>query len=117
MTRGRLCRVNDEYCLIPAVSRTSNMLERMKGLLGTQPLQSSEGLLIKPCSSVHTIGMNYNIDLAFLDEQWTVIKTVSALKPWRMAMCPGASMVLELIDGNLKRLNLVPGIKLAWQNE
>ena len=38
-------------CVIKKVNRTTNFLERMRGLLGTKQLVFGEGLLITPCSS------------------------------------------------------------------
>ena len=93
------------------------MLERMKGLLGSPPPAAGEGLLIKPCSSVHTIAMQYPIDLIFIDKQWKVIKTVAKLKPWRFAAAPAASMVLEMREGSLEQLHLQAGQQLEWQDE
>ena len=116
MIQGRLCRVDNKSCVIPKASRTSNLFDRLRGLLGRPALLASEGLLIKPCSSVHTIGMKYKIDLAFLDRQWIIVKTVTALKPWRMAACPSAHMVLELAEGSLHKLQLETGTQLVWQN-
>ncbi len=117
MIQGRLCQAQDHICLISKVSRTSNLIDRMRGLLGSPPLQAFEALLIKPCSSVHTIGMKYSIDLAFLDKHWTIIKTVKHLKPWRMAICPRANMVVELFAGGLDRLQLTTGNQLEWQDD
>ena len=116
MMHGCLKLADNKDSVIPRVSRTSNMLERMKGLLGSPPLDSGEGLLIKPCSSVHTFAMQYPIDLVFLDRQWTVIKTVANLKPWRIAAAPAAGMVLELQAGSVARLQLAAGNKLEWHD-
>ena len=117
MIHGRVYRAEDRQCLIPQASLTSNIFERMRGLLGTSSLEPEEALLIRPCSSVHTIGMKYSIDLAFLDRDWTIIKIVRNLKPWRMAACPAAHMVLELLNGGIDRLQLSRGLRLAWQDE
>lgn len=117
MIQGRLYRAEDPDCLIPKANLTSTVFERMRGLLGSPQLKSGEALLIKPCSSVHTIGMKYPIDLAFMDKDWTIIKTVKNLKPWRMAACPAAHMVLELLSGSLDRLQLTHGLQLVWQDE
>jgi Uncharacterized ACR, COG1430 len=54
------------------------------------------GLLIKPCSSIHTFFMAYPIDVLFLSSDGVVLKIVSGLKPWRMAWCKGATAVLEM---------------------
>jgi uncharacterized membrane protein (UPF0127 family) len=117
MIHGRVHRADDHACLIPKASLTGNLFERMRGLLGSPRLEPEQALLIRPCSSVHTIGMQYPIDLAFLDRHWTIIKTVSNLKPWRMAVCPAAHMVLELLSGGLDRLHLARGLQLEWQDE
>ena len=117
MRHGRLHRADDQSCLVPMASRTSNVLERMRGLLGRPQLNEDEGLIINPCSSIHTAGMRYPIDLVFLDRNWIIIKTVTALKPWRMAACPAASMVLELPTGSGGRLRLETGLQLVWHGE
>ena len=115
MIHGSLTRANDGR-VIQKVSKTSNFLERMRGLLGKPPLKENEGLLIVPCSSVHTFGMSYAIDLVFLDKQLTIVKTVSALKPWRMAASNAASMVLELAADSLDQLQLCNGQRLEWHD-
>lgn len=117
MIRGCLRMAENKNCIIPRVSRTNNVLERMKGLLGSAPLNHGEGLLIKPCSSIHTFAMQYPIDLIFMDRKWKIIKTVARLKPWRIAAVPAASMVLELPEGSLETLQLAAGQQLEWYDE
>ncbi len=116
MIRGCLTRVHDDR-VIQNISKTSNFLERMRGLLGSPPLNENEGLLIVPCSSVHTFGMSYAIDLVFLDEQWIIVKTVSALKPWRISASNAASMVVELAVDSLDKLQLTTGQQLEWHDD
>lgn len=83
------------------------MFERMKGLLGTRELQDGCGMLILPCSSVHTFFMRYPIDVAFLDKQMRVVQMVSSLPPWRafISMGSGAKIALELPSGKLAETN------------
>ncbi len=116
MTRGRLALANAD-CLIKNVYKTTNFLERMRGLLGKPKLGVDEGLLIEPCSSVHTFGMRYTIDVLFLDKQLTIVKTVKSLRPWRMAASYASSIVLELADGSINKLQLKPGQLLEWHND
>ena len=61
--------------------------------------------------------MGYAIDLAFLARDWTILKTVASLQPWRMSACPTAGMVLELADGGLERMQLTQGLQLEWRND
>lgn len=51
-------------------------------------------LLISPCQSVHTFGLEGFTDLAFFDEQGVVVR-VERLAPWRVCSCRGAEGVLE----------------------
>lgn len=116
MITGRLSRAGDQACLVPKVLKTSNFFERMRGLLGRSSLQRNEAMLILPCSAVHTIGMGYPIDLVFLDRNWTIIKTITGLKPWRMASHPSATMVLETAEGGVETMQLHEGTRLVWQD-
>jgi len=100
--------------LLEHVFRTSNVWERARGLLGKRPITDNEGLLIDPCSSVHTFFMNYSIDLVYLDRQFTIKKLVHAIKPWRMSACHTASMTLELPANMITRLNLQTEMQLIW---
>lgn len=103
----------DKHVIVDSVYRTSNALERMQGLL-EKPLQTNEGLLITPCASVHTFFMRYNIDLVYLDRQFTIKKLVENLSPWKMSACPSASMTLELPANQITRLGLLTGRQLFW---
>jgi uncharacterized membrane protein (UPF0127 family) len=116
MIHGSLALANAD-CAIKKVGKTTNFLERMCGLLGMQKLKVDEGLLIAPCSSVHTFGMRYTIDVLFLDKQMTIVKTVKSLKPWRMAASNIASMVLELADDSINKLQLKTGQQLEWHDD
>jgi len=102
---------------IARVARTAHFYDRMRGLLGTSGLPQAEALLIDPCSSIHTWGMRYTIDAAFLDRNWTIIRIVRGLKPWRMAACAAAVMVLETCEGGLETMQLYRGIKLEWRTD
>jgi uncharacterized protein len=109
-------QANNDF-LIQKVAKTSNFIDRMRGLLFSSQLKENEGLLIAPCSSVHTFGMRYAIDLVFLDKQLTVVKTVKSLEPWRMAASNASNMVLELAANSLDTLNLTTGQQLEWHDD
>ena len=117
MIRGRLYQSNNRLLLLNEVMLTSNALERMRGLLGRPALTRGQGLLIRPCNSVHTIGMRYPIDLIFLDRQWVIKKLVHALPPWRLAWSPGAHMVIELPGATLTQFDLESGTELLWEDD
>jgi uncharacterized protein len=69
---------------------------RLLGLAGLDRDEVEPGLLIPRCSSVHTFGMRFALDLVFLDAQRRPLATRSALAPRRFAAHRGAAAVLEL---------------------
>jgi uncharacterized membrane protein (UPF0127 family) len=104
-----------ERCVLPKVWKAANAWERARGLLGRPPLQRGEGLWIEPCGSVHTIGMAYALDLAFLDREGHIRKQVNALLPLRFAMASGTQATLEMAADELHHLGLKPGDRLEWR--
>jgi hypothetical protein len=110
------CIRSDNRELISSAWRTGNAFERMRGLLFREPLGFDEALLIDRCASVHTCGMSYPLDLAFLDREGVVRKLVAGVDPWRMSVCFGASMTLELRVGMIEKLGLHKGQSLVWTN-
>jgi uncharacterized protein len=57
---------------------------RLRGLLGRPPLAAGEGLLIRPCQGVHTLGMSYPIDVVHLDRDGVVVRVLREVPPWRI---------------------------------
>ena len=88
---------------------------RLCGLLGTACLPAQQGLLIRPCNSVHTIGMRYAIDVLFLSNELEVVKAVENLPPFRISACLASAMVLELPAGTIGRTEIKAGGRLAWK--
>jgi hypothetical protein len=86
----------------------------MRGLLGRPTLALHEGLVIAPCSSVHTVGMGYPIDVVYLAGDGRVLK-VAAMAPLRLSHCLGAAITLELAAGAVARHRIEPGQRLEWQ--
>lgn len=66
-----------------------------------------EAIMIKPCSSIHTFFMRFDIDVIFLDENMEVIKKVEALKPGKVIMpVKGAKIVIEGKTGIFKDVQM-----------
>lgn len=87
---------------------TRGPLERMRGLLCRPPLGEGEAMYFAHCNSVHTVGMRYPIDVAFLDEGGVVLRVVEALKPMRMAVCWRAKSTVEFAAGACHRMGVKP---------
>jgi uncharacterized membrane protein (UPF0127 family) len=69
---------------------------RFLGLAYLDREQAGAGLLIPRCSSVHTVGMRFPLDLYFLDGQGEVVAVRRGVPPRRLAFCGRARAVLEL---------------------
>lgn len=83
---------------------------RFLGLMGRAVLVPGAGLLLTPCSSVHTWFMRFPIDLVYLDAGWRVLHTVEALAPFRLGpYVRGTRHVLELPAHRLRVTGTVPG--------
>jgi uncharacterized membrane protein (UPF0127 family) len=75
-------------------------------------LPNCDGFLISPCNSIHTFFMLYKIDILFLDKDFTIVKVVYDLSPWRMTWIYFSSyQVLEMKAGTMKK-NMKKGEKL-----
>ena len=57
--------------------------DRGKGLLGRDDFEGA--ILLRPARSVHTWGMRFPIDVAFVDTELKVVKIVT-MKRWRIGM-------------------------------
>ena len=55
-----------------------------------------EAIMLKPCNSIHTFFMKFNIDVLFLDDRMQVIKKIENLRPGQIATkVKGAKTVIE----------------------
>lgn len=82
----------------------------MRGLLGQQSLEPGCGLWLNPCSSVHTVGMQFPIDVIGLNSRMQVVKLWPGLPAWRCTWPrPGISSVVELPLGDIARCSLFVG--------
>lgn len=79
-----------------ACLRARTFRERLKGLLGTSAEgMSGRALLIERCPSVHTFGMAYPIDVAFVGWDGRVLASARGVAPGRVLSCRGAAAAIE----------------------
>lgn len=90
-----------------------NFISRLKGLLGASRLESGGALIIRPCSSIHTLGMKFAIDVIFLDKHDKVVKIMNNMKAGRFSLAWGASYVIELPSGVADTTNIRVGDMIA----
>ena len=98
----RVWNVTRETELAASVELANHSAARRKGLLGRNFLLAGEGIWILPCQAVHTVGMQFPIDLIYLDRDLRVRKVRSNVRPWRLSACVLAHSVLELAPGAIR---------------
>jgi uncharacterized membrane protein (UPF0127 family) len=98
----QVTNLNSRMVVAERVQVASHGATRRKGLLGRKGLDQGEGLWILPCEAVHTFGMQFAIDLVYLDRKYKVKKVRSAVPAWRLSACLPAHSVLELPAGTVR---------------
>lgn len=83
---------------------------RTRGLLGRDSMRPGEALVFPRCRQIHTLGMRFPIDVAFLSAGGEVLRVVSDLKPGRItAWVPRARTTIELPEGTLEASGTMAG--------
>jgi len=83
---------------------------RLKGLLGRDGIEGA--IYLHPAKSVHTLGMKFDIDVAFVDRDLKVLRTI-AMRRWRLSRpVLKAHGVIEAEAGTFAQWNLTVGEQL-----
>ncbi|MET8951666.1 DUF192 domain-containing protein [Streptomyces sp. NPDC004393] len=84
--------------------------DRRRGLLGRDGIEGA--LLLSPASAVHTLGMRFAIDVAYLDRDLRVV-AVRTMRPGRIGLPrPWARHVLEAEAGAMERWGVRRGTQV-----
>ena len=81
----------------------NTFFSRLIGLMFKKSLPSGSGIILKPCTQIHTCFMRFNIDVIFLDENLKVLHVIENMKPWRISpLFLKSRFTVELPAGTLK---------------
>ncbi len=111
----RIRNATRDTVLATAADVADTSRARRTGLLKHTSLPKGEGLLIRPCESVHTFWMKFPIDVLYLSRKKKVLKIRHAMAPWRVSMCLIAHSVLELPAGTAAETGTVKGDELDFE--
>ena len=94
-----------------------SFVRRGIGLIGRADWSRSDGLVIRPCRSIHTFFMRLPIDVVHVGGDGTVCHVVPTLRPWR----PGpivlrSQCVIELPAGTVERTGTQVGDLLVVES-
>jgi uncharacterized membrane protein (UPF0127 family) len=76
--------IYNNKAIIPELIVADTFWKRSVGLLGRAQLKASQGLLLRPCDSIHTCFMRFTIDVIFLDTHNQVVQVKQNVAPWRL---------------------------------
>ncbi len=96
--------------MLAALEVTENRRERMQGLLDREGIEGA--ILIRPAHSVHSVGMQFPLDVAVCDRDLVVLRTL-CLRPGRLTR-PSIKgcCIIEAEEGAFERWKLRPGDRL-----
>ena len=83
---------------------------RARGLLGREGIDGA--MLLPGTRSVHTFGMRFPIDVAFLDRDWRVVRVVTMKRGRITRLVVKAQVVIEAEAGSFREWNLTCGDQL-----
>lgn len=92
----RLRRLPITVALGCEVRVAAGLRARLLGLAHLDLDEAGPGLLIPRCSSVHTFGMRFALDVYFLDEDGAAIEERRGVPRGQAIRCRRATAVLEL---------------------
>jgi uncharacterized membrane protein (UPF0127 family) len=96
--------------VLASLEVADGLLDRTKGLLGRTEYEGA--LLLPRTRAVHTVGMRFPLDVAFLDDDLVVLDSV-CLPPLRASLPRRrARNVLEAQAGSFERWSLAVGQRL-----
>lgn len=113
-TRLQVRNLTRQTMLASSLQVADDGARRRTGLLGRKQLPPGEGLWIVPCEAVHTIGMQFPIDLVYLDRKHRIKKVRRNVSPWRLSACLSAHSVLELAAGTIHSTQSRPGDRVEF---
>lgn len=104
MNNLRITNTTRATVLAEQCEQARRFFARGRGLMGREHLSAHGGLLITPCSSIHTFFMRFAIDVVFINRAGKVVGLRTAMPPGKpYAGAWGAHAVIELPSGVIAR--------------
>lgn len=101
--------------VLASLERADSFLSRTVGLLGRREFDGA--LLLEKTKSVHTFGMKFPIDVAFCDEELTVLRVVTLPKHRMSKIEFKAACAIETEAGRFRHWRVEPGDTLEIRGD
>jgi len=113
MRKVRVVNLTRDIILLREAEVADTFWLRFRGLLGRPFLLSGTGLIIKPCKAVHTVGMKFPIDVAFVDGGNRICHIIGEMAAFRFSSTiKEAAYVIEAPAGTFRSMGTVVGDRL-----
>lgn len=99
MKSGRLLLDPEHYCLWHEVHVLTTFPQRLLGLLTKRGIPRGHAFWFPHCSSVHSWGMCFALDIIGLDKQQRIIEVRRNVQPGSMLRLKGARSIIECEAG------------------
>ncbi|QDV45848.1 hypothetical protein Enr13x_57510 [Stieleria neptunia] len=110
----KLINADSGEVLLDQLEFADTYWKRFKGLQLRRSLPQGSGLLLSPCSSLHTCFMRFSIDVIMLDRENVVLGKKLRMRPWRVVICNrGTARVIEVSPGSV---DVADGTQLSWMD-
>jgi uncharacterized protein len=107
--------VNRDAHVLASAEVADARTARRKGLLRRDHLDGA--LVLRPCRWVHTFGMRFAIDVAYLDECGVVVKTIHMRRNRMGVPVWRARLVIEAEEGAFARWGLRVGDEIDVRDD
>ena len=99
----KLVRTDTGTTAIEMLHAATTIWSRFVGLQFRSGLPNTHGLLIVPCSSIHTMFVRFALDVFFISKDGVVIEVRREVRPWKIALPKKkAHAVLETSAGAIE---------------
>lgn len=113
----RIMNKTREQVLTNSARLARSYWERLVGLMGKKHLYQGEGLIINPCSSVHTHFMRFSIDVIYVSKEHVIVGIDHALRPWQIGhFYRKVQYVIELSAGTAHETGAQVGDRLILED-
>jgi uncharacterized membrane protein (UPF0127 family) len=96
-----LCNLTSGTVVANSVRAATTPWERVVGLIGARELEAEGGLWLEPCSTIHTMGMRFPIDVVLMDRAGRVVAIAPNVPPLRPFVShKSTAIIVELPAGS-----------------
>ena len=110
----QLINADNGEVLLVQLEIADTFWKRFKGLQFRRSMPQGSGLLLRPCSSLHTCFMRFPIDVVMLDRDLKVVAIRRRIPAWRAAFCRNGTWCV--VETTANAVNLKPGMRLKIES-